>query len=221
MPTHAPTRRGREVDDRRVAHEFVRQHDAAAAAGAPVHRVTAHLAAPGPDTLRTDLLAFANGGPMSSALRCEVTAYQLCILDDTVQEAVHRDVTHISARAPASKLALRAATLRLDQNIELWDAATALGQDTDGGFQQGRTVAWGEGQRVMRPLRAAQFLDCVYRGGDVALRDWGALQPVMQATAADTAKERLAEGTKLKEEYLKAVFVQGIVVSFPVGVDNE
>ncbi|MCP4242708.1 MAG: hypothetical protein GY772_19300, partial [bacterium] len=30
-----------------------------------------------------------------------------------------------------------------------------------------------------------------------------------------------AEGTKLKEEYLKAVFLQGTVVSFPVGVDAE
>ncbi|MCP4240175.1 MAG: hypothetical protein GY772_06400 [bacterium] len=158
---------------------------------------------------------------MSSALRCEVAAYQLCVLDDIVQEAVHRDVTHISARAPASKLAFRAATLRLDQNIELWDAANALGQDTDAAFDHWRTVALCEGQRIMRPLRVARFLDCVYRGGDVALKDWGALQPVMEATAAETVKERLAEGTKLKEEYLRAVFLQGTVVSFPVGVDAE
>ncbi len=71
----------------------------------------------------------------------------------------------------------------------------------------------------MRPLRAARFLGCVYRGGDVALKDWGALQAVVEATAAETRKERTAEGTKLKEEYPRAVFLQGTGVSFPVGVD--
>ena len=118
-------RGSRQAQRPEMAAEMLAKHDAFVAAGGQPRRVSVCLAGQHGDTLRADLEAHANGRGMSARLSAEVCAYQLCLLDDTRVEAVRRDVPHISARSPASVVALRAATLRLDQSLAFLEENTA------------------------------------------------------------------------------------------------
>ena len=54
--------------------------------------VLVFFAGAGPGSLRADVEAHASDRGMSPCLRQGIFAYQLCMLDDTVAEVVHRDV---------------------------------------------------------------------------------------------------------------------------------
>ena len=83
------------------------------------HRVTELFAGAGTGTLslRQGMGAFALGAPMSAQLASEITAYQLCMIDDTWAESIHRDVSTQKVRAYAASLPHRAATLRFKDNL--------------------------------------------------------------------------------------------------------
>ena len=72
-----------------VAGELLRKFNESQ--GVP-HRVSAYVAGTGLGTLRADMEAHASGRGMSPRLRQEIIAYQLCMLDDSVADVVHRDV---------------------------------------------------------------------------------------------------------------------------------
>ena len=72
-----------------VAAELLRKYDQSQ--DVPL-RVTVDFAGIGPGTLRADMEAHAPGRGMSQQLCPEIRAYQLWMLDDTVAEAVHRNV---------------------------------------------------------------------------------------------------------------------------------
>ena len=73
-----------------VARDLLRKFDQPQ--GVP-HRVSVYFAGAGHGTLRADMEAHASGRGMSPRLRQEIIAYQLCMLDDTAADAVHRDVS--------------------------------------------------------------------------------------------------------------------------------
>ena len=127
---HEPPYTVWSIQDSASASAFLAAHDAQLVAGTPVHRVTHYLAGHDSWTLRHDLMEMAHGSPLSVRLWTEQQAYGMCPLDETAIEAVHRDVTHIGKRAPASVIAHRAATLRLEQNLCSYDALGPVYQDT-------------------------------------------------------------------------------------------
>ncbi|MCP4239901.1 MAG: hypothetical protein GY772_05005, partial [bacterium] len=180
-----------QVDDRTKASEFLRQHDEAVGGEKAVHRVTAFLAGSGPGQHGRALRAWASGASeaMDPALRREVTAYQLCMVDDTVQEAVHRDVTHVSARAPGSRLAFRAATLRLDQSLALWRASQCQAE-REAAFRGWRGILRCRGVKRKASVRASAFLDHV--GKDVGLKDWGALERFMHQRTQEPLRNQVS-----------------------------
>ena len=73
-------------------------------------------------TLRADMEAFASGERMSDALRQQLQAYQGCVIDDTVGETPHRDVSYQISRARAATMPYIGAVYRFQQNLEEWDA---------------------------------------------------------------------------------------------------
>ena len=118
-------RGSRQAQRPEMAAEFLTKRGALVAAGGKPRRVSVYLAGQLGDTLRADMEAHADGRGMSERLGTEVCAYQLRVLGDTCVEAVRRGAPHIAARSPASVVAFRAATLRLDQSL-------ALLEDNDG-----------------------------------------------------------------------------------------
>ena len=91
----------------------------------PQHRVTLRFAA---GEFRPDMEAWAQGADVSSRLRLEVQSYHWCKLDDTWAEAAHRDVSRISKRATFASQAWQSASLRTQQNLDLWDSLDAEGR---------------------------------------------------------------------------------------------
>lgn len=195
-------------------------YDADAASGRFLHRVSRHFCRPG-SQLRTELAAFAGGGTMGQLLRQEVHVYLLATLDDTVEEAPHRDVSHISARAPASKVAWRAATFRLGQNLDAMDAHKATGGDAGQLLVRHKAVLQMNPQayRCLRPARMppATFLDRVYRANQMSLEDWGFLAGVVASSQAGEASGRPTPLVRLMVEYLRAVLRPGQFFSVPLG----
>ena len=61
----------------------------------------------------------ACGGGMSALLSCEICSYQLCMLDDTVAEAVHRDLSWQAKHDISSTISGWASYVRLKQNLAL------------------------------------------------------------------------------------------------------
>ncbi|MFM7980759.1 MAG: hypothetical protein ACKPKO_15710, partial [Candidatus Fonsibacter sp.] len=82
------------------------------------HSVSISCVGSGLGTLRADMEARVAGHGMSPRLSHEIRAYQLCMLDDTVVEAVHRDVPRQAHRSPGATLHWWASSVRLDQNLK-------------------------------------------------------------------------------------------------------
>ena len=125
---HEPPYTVWQLDSPSMAQEFLRNHDTLIAAGRIPHRVVAHFAAAG-SPLRSDLEQHAEGKGMSTQLRREVTAYQLCTLYDTWVEAAHRDISHLSKQKSNSRMALRLATVRLKHNLDFFHSVADSTKD--------------------------------------------------------------------------------------------
>ena len=108
-----------QADDRTKAALFVERYDKAIADPATklkVHRVS-HYSASG--ALGLDLRAYASSSPMFKKLRTEITAYQLCMLDDSMQESPHARISRVVQAARPSKPPWWSATVRLRQNLAI------------------------------------------------------------------------------------------------------
>jgi hypothetical protein len=75
--------------------------------------------------LRADMEAWARGEAASDMLRMELLSYQPCKLDDTWAETCHRDVSRDGSRTTHASQAWVSASLRLRQNLDLWDRLDA------------------------------------------------------------------------------------------------
>ena len=106
------------VRDAATARAFLDRYAKQVEDGIPVHRVTRYFADPAfPGSLRSEMEHLANTQHCLPRLQAELLAYQACPLDETVIEAVHRDVSCIAARRGTyQSLPFAAATLRIDQN---------------------------------------------------------------------------------------------------------
>ena len=105
-----------QMDTPQKAAEFLRQHDAMIVVGDVPHRVTSHFVGQS-SLLRADMESYIHGSAMSASLQAEVTSYQMCMLDDTWVEALHRDISGIGKRKGSSVMAYRFSTFRLKQNL--------------------------------------------------------------------------------------------------------
>ena len=174
------------------ATKFLQLYDAQLAAGEQPHRVSVHFASEG-SALRADMEEHAKGQPMTDTLAREVAAYAFCMLDDTWVEAGHRDVSKLQESRPKAKLHYLAASLRLDQNLEVWD-------DTEGDnreflascYRKYRAMGHLLGQRQpqrrrrkhrMTPKQTASqrfILNIVYRLKQASRTDWsGRLRDIL------------------------------------------
>jgi len=94
--------------------------------GKPLHRVAHFLLGEGPGQLGQDFAVWASGGAMSTRLRKEILAYQLCALDDAFVEGPHARVGRIARATPRPSPAWWSTTLRLDQNLRDYEVAQAV-----------------------------------------------------------------------------------------------
>ena len=100
-----------QADEAAVAQEMLAKYDTASrdvSRAIGIHRVSGYFCGHEKGSIRLDMERHAAGHGMSKTLASEILAYQLYIIDDTAQEAPHRDVSQChtwSSRAPKASLA--------------------------------------------------------------------------------------------------------------------
>ena len=201
-----------QADDREKAKQFVDLYDDAMrdpATAQHVHRVSHFLAA---GSLGIDLREYAAGHPMTSQLRTEITAYQLCMLDDSIQEGPHARISRVVTASRAARPPWWSAGVRLDQNLEARETLDKLSQ---GRFCKLFTNWKFLCQRSTRPdlIRALtpqkivteKFLTKVYRLGQENRIDWSGLQILDTGAGKATDKAKLSTMQLLMIDYLKCV----------------
>ena len=224
-----------EADDRDKAIEFIAKYDSAMQCqdtAALVHRVSHYLAGKGPACIGTDFRTYANGGPMSSRLRTEVTAYQLCMLDDSMQEGPHARISRIVSRSRASKPHGWSAKLRLSQNLAIEKDINAIAGSGqfDLYFRGWKALTQRHPlsyrQVVMQRISTKKFLSKVYRCGSHSCTDWSALS--LLSTRSSTASGGRPQSSAIREvkiDYLRRVCKRDMIFSLPkladVGADTR
>ena len=98
---------------------FLQKYDEAKVNGVRTHRVSDVFCGGHAGSLRHDFERWANAGVMSINLRTWLTAYQLCCLDDGMQESPHGIITKIAMSRPNATPKCWAALYRYKQNMDL------------------------------------------------------------------------------------------------------
>ena len=106
---------------------MIRLYEDAVVAKRHINRVTQYLLLEEPGCLGTAFRIWAAGGDMSDELRSEITAYQLCVLDDSMGEGPHALLSREATRSPRSSPAWWSGTFRLTQNLRLAEQASVAG----------------------------------------------------------------------------------------------
>lgn len=164
--------------------------------------------------------AHAAGAGMSTRLAEAIGSYAQCKLDDTWCEAVHRDVSAISKRSAFSRLPHRAASLRLQQNIELASGLSdAEFKELAIMFSKWRAIGQRSATKARKliPKRNGKngaIVGKVYRIGFESQTDWSAaIGDILRHQAHPLV--RLRRAAKLKVDFLNAVIQTGTVFSLP------
>ena len=205
-----------QVHSPRTAAHFLATYDAAQT---PQHRVSTRF---GAGDLRPDMERWAAGGRVSEALLLEVQAYQWCKLDDTWAESTHRDVSRDRARVTNASQAWQSSTLRLGQNLALWDKLDPHGRVRfDIMFRRWKAIGQIVPRRALvlrqRKLSMKGVLQFVYRTAGHALEDWaGQLQHALQPATRGDLLPQLTFSTCLQVDFLERVIKPGQLFSFPI-----
>ena len=160
---------------------------------------------------------------MSDRLRTEVTAYQLCVLDDSVQESPHALVSRIATTARQSRAKWWSSTVRLQQNRSVMTAMEVIAPGRFVKFfkcwKMIGQLKWHRYQHFMNQrIATGSFIDMVYRSGACNRVDWSALSlqraPRTHEPATNIAPDRKAiEDVKL--DFLKRACPEGQMITLP------
>ena len=206
--------------DPSVAQQLLDTHDAMISQGKEPHRVTSYLCAVS-GSLRADMVAHAGGAGLSDRLRVELRAYQMCKLDDTWAESVHRDVSCLTKRTCCVTPMYVAAKQRLPQTLASVDN---MAPDAVAAYYKclRRVKAIGQLKApraaalvpARKPLKA--ILGQVYRCDESALRNWGSeLSGVLCCLASSSVQRKRDTIERLQIEYLSSAVIDGQLLSLP------
>ena len=192
------------------------------AKGQQPHRVIELFVGTNEDSLRADFEAHIEGRGMSSRLREEITSYQLCALDDTWVEAVHRDVSLACKRATSYRFPWIASTLRLPQNLAMVDSTDQNSlRRMSHLFAKWRVICQPSAPKAIKavPVRnghRAKLLSEVYRIGLDSLQEWSVvLRDVLAPTEQLPLMQRVRRNARLKVDYLSSVISDNQIYSLP------
>ena len=181
-----------KADSQLVARDMVSRYDKAVAVPdecGRMHRVAHSLLGSGTGQLGVEFRTWATDGSMSARLRSELTAYQMCMLDDSFVEGPHAQVGRVARRISVPSPSWWSATVRLEQNFrehdrakwhspgrveELFHSWKLLAQSSRSAYLAGKPAR----------LSDQRFLRSVYRIGREGMqRDCSALNALADSSA--------------------------------------
>ena len=170
-----------------TAREFLEKCDAYRDDGGELHRVAAYFSSEH-GQLRNMLDAYISTEWMDPVLKCELESFRFVMLDDTAAETPHRDISNEFKRASGSSIVAVASSLRMSQNLQLWDSfkdRTLLREKAWRNWKAVLTVQRA-GKQMHTRLSKKRALDNIYRLNDLSLQDWTWLQPELKKTETQT-----------------------------------
>lgn len=196
----------------------------AVARGQSVNRVLRYLASEEAGCLGQDLRAWAAGGPMSVELRTEITAYQLCVLDDSMAEGPHALVSDCAGSAPTSRPEWWSATIRLSQNLQMAENIAEEERTIfDLFYRKWQLMGQSDlkAYRRLQPKRQTkkELLRFVYRTGEHSLVDWSALHVKLDEPKANRTVASSLQAIQF--EYLFKTFRPGCAFTVRTAFSNS
>ena len=217
-----------QADEAAIAKDMLAKYDAAKSVVSRarcIHRVSEYFCGHGKGSLRLDMEHHAAGHGMSETLASEILAYQLCIIDDTTQEAPHRDVSRLVKSSTGSKPSWWFASLRLREHLELYDQ---LDDDEEADMcrylRSWKSVLQKDIalSRKLTPVKRTieQVKAAIYRTGAVCLDDFQNLQDIVRFEQSvdpggPDSKQTLTLMHAMKVEYLHSVIEHGFLYTLP------
>ena len=180
-----------------------------------MHRVTHYLASTDRECLGQDLRAFVDGQNLSAKLRTEITAYQLCVLDDSMQEGPHAYVSKAAASSCNSAPAWWSATIRFKQNMRVRsDLGVRFQWFMNRWKSIGQSSAW-KRRRGIRLKKSPHVVRAmVYRTGQHCNVDRHGLAVKLPGSGPDLAID-LTDNEKIVQDFVRKVFTQGNTFTLP------
>ena len=202
---------------------FLQKYDEAKVNGVRTHRVSDVFCGEQAGSLRHDFKRWVNEGVISIDLRTWLTAYQLCCLDDGMQESPHGIITKIAMSRPNSTPKCWAALYRYKQNMDLKRSLDMIHPGRFNSLFQywglifSKRPTFGPSRLVHpRNLGQKKFFERVYRMNDFAFSSMGTMKKDQEQFHRDTTDHTLAVTLtgKMTREYLRMVLLPKDIVSF-------
>lgn len=211
-----------QVTDRKTASEFLMKYDqvmSTPAGHSEIHRVTHYLAGDGPGCLGAEFRMYATGGPLSPTLRTEITAYQLCVLDDGIQESPHALVSRLATGATQSGPSWWSATIRMQQNIQVKKDIDAIAPNRFAKlFRSWKIMAqpkWYRYQQfIPKRIQTPSFLDIVYRTGIHNRSDWKDLKAHKAPQLIQRQRTEVTAIDEVKVDFFKRFCPPGRAITY-------
>jgi hypothetical protein len=195
---------------------MLRRYDAAVSGGKFVHRVSKYLCCEGIGCLGSHLRHFASTGNMSVTLRSEITAYQLCMLDDSMQEGPHAAVSRVALAARTSNVRWWSSTLRLKQNLAMWEANEPL---VNCWFDRWKAICQKSSAKRTRgvPAKVQASVACayVYRTGDSCMELHPEMCKSVLGQSVTVTRKTLDTVADIHRDYINKVFRSGCSYTWP------
>ena len=213
-----------QADNRDAAKEMLKKFKLArtSSGAGQVHRVSRYLMSEEDGCLGSDFRDYVAGAPMSRQLRTEITAYQLCMLDDSLVEGPHARIGRVTRYAVNSKAGWWSASLRMEQN----NLARAVAEQTrpqrfDTLFAQWKVLGQSDPKAYSRGrcqrISHSKFIDMVYRTNANNMIDWSAvgIGRAEKKAPSGNARPRLDPATELKHDFVRRLCQPGKYFTIP------
>jgi hypothetical protein len=211
-------------DEPEIALRFVATYDAQMSSEvgkAKMHRVAHLFASATQPSFRNSMLAWDHRQEMDPHLRGAITSYQLGRSDEGPGEGLHSVLAHVAhAKANASSK-YWSASMRLHANLAFYATMVAAGryEAFEKSFVHWKVLTQPsfskQAKWIQHRIRTSKFLDIIYRAGDNAAEDWGALGKCMKAFMATAPKPPPTINVQLQRDYVRSVLEVGGVYSIP------
>ena len=188
-----------------------------------MHRVSHYLLSSSPGCLGSDFRVWAAGSHMSQRLRSEITAYQLCMLDDSMVEGPHARIGRVTRGASCSGPAWWSGVIRSAQNARARELSSTVSPNIfEVFFRKWKLLAQLDERCYrackMRRVLTSTFLNFVYRSGPHNIMDWSALcdKTATPKSHEDGKRAKASDIRRIQRDYVLCSLKPGKFYSMPM-----